>query len=94
MARKNKMQTFTAKKKVTTTTRVFFFFDLFFLSALVLNVAVSHNELNQKLKMVSHNDNKRALQRWTDVYHEGDRDDKGYEGKGTKRKQETTMRQE
>ena len=47
MARKNKMQTFTAKK--VTTTRVLFFF-FFFLSALVLYVAVSHNDLNWKKK--------------------------------------------
>lgn len=50
MARKNKMQTFTAKKG--TTNRVFCLF--FFLSALVLYVAVSHNDLNQKLKRWVH----------------------------------------
>lgn len=45
MARKNKMQTFTAKKINDNSC-----FFLFFLSALVLYVAVSHNDLNQKLK--------------------------------------------
>ncbi len=35
--------------------------------------------------MVSHDENKQVLQRgWTDVYHEGDPDNKCYRGKGDK----------
>lgn len=44
MARKNKMQTFTAKKSNDNS----WFFFLLFLSALVLYVAVSHNDRNRK----------------------------------------------
>lgn len=42
-----------SKKKVTTYVFVLFF-PCFFLSALVLYVAVSHNDLNQKLKRCFH----------------------------------------
>lgn len=77
MARKNKMQTFTAKKVTKT--------HVFFLSALVLYVAVFHNNL-KNLKMSSHNDNKQALRRrWSDVYCEGDCDNGYCKERGTKK---------
>lgn len=73
MARKNKMQTFTAKKE-----RQLVFFLFLFSCQLWFYMLQSLTTTLIK-KMRSHNDNKQALQRrWTDVYHEGDLDNKCY----------------
>lgn len=82
--KKNKMQTFTAKKVTTTHDFFSFFFScqLWFYMLQCLTTILIEN-----LKMASQNENKQALQRrWTDMYHRGDRDNRCYKDKGTKRK--------